>query len=225
MKIYLYNCNNKNEYLGEVQTDTPEQWEGCYTEQPYRQSHMTGASYAWNPERNDWDIFIEDWRGVTLYNKVNSLISKAGEVGPLPDNYVPLEPPNNYERFIWNEEEHDWTYYKEMVNIASKLQEYEDSIQQHIDRVAQERGYDNGYTCASYYKDKDPQYALDAKVFKDWRSDVWVYVNNILNQFSSGVEGVTEIPAYELSNFPSIYQIIHNLPIIQWEEAVITQGE
>jgi hypothetical protein len=78
-----------------------------------------------------------------------------------------------------------------MVNPTMIIKQYEDAIQRHIDEVAQARGYDNGYTCASYYDDKNARYASDAQIFKNWRSDVWVYVNTLLNQYSSSFEGET----------------------------------
>ena len=225
MKLYLYNCNNQNQYIGEVETETPQDWAGCSTEQPYRQSDMYGASYAFNTQINDWVDLICDWRGIRVYNKNNSLINEQGGVGPLKNNYVPQAPPDPFNKYIWNEQEHNWVLYVGIVDPVAIIKGYEDAIQEHIDKVAQDRGYDNGYTCASYYLDKNPKFASDAKVFKDWRSDVWVIVNNILNQYTSQLSEMDEVTQNDLSQFPGVFQIIINLPKIEWIDVEVTQGE
>lgn len=225
MKLYLYNCNYQNEYLGEIQTDTPQEYEGTATTVPYRECHMFGASYAFNPKANQWNLLISDWRGITLYCKNNSTITKMGKVGPLEKGFIPSAPPDHLQIYTWSQEADEWELQINYVNLSDKLKQYEEAIQKHIDKVAQERGYDNGYTCASYYRDKDPQYASDAKVFKDWRSDVWVIVNNILNQYTSQFSGVENITEEDLQQYPSILQIINNLPQIEWVDVEVTQGE
>lgn len=223
MKLYIYNCNNQNQFLEQVQTEDPNKFQGCSTEVPPKPCYMLGASYGFDPETNDWTTLVSDWRGVTLYRKDNSFITMQGKATPLESDYTPKEPPNLNERFIWNDEEHDWELYTQIINPVDKLKQYEDTIQKFIDRVAQDRGYDNGYTCASYYRDKDPQYASDAKVFKDWRSDVWVAVNQVLNQCQSSFSNMEVITEQDLLQFPSVYQILNNLPTIEWIDVTVSQ--
>lgn len=103
-----------------------------------------------------------------------------------------------------------------MVNPAKVIKSYEEAIQEHIDKVAQARGYDNGYTCASYFDDKNARYASDARIFKDWRSDVWVYVNQLLNQYANTFGEETEIPASALAGYPTPEDVIAQLPQIEW---------
>ena len=103
-----------------------------------------------------------------------------------------------------------------MVNPANVIKQYEEAIQRYIDTVAQARGYDNGYTCASYFDDKNARYASDARIFKDWRSDVWVYVNELLNSYQSAFDGQEEIPASALTGYPTPETVIRQLPQIEW---------
>lgn len=108
MTLYLYNCNYLNEFLEEIETEHPEQWDGCSTEVPPAQCNIVGKSYAWNPESRQWDKLIEDWRGITLYNKQDSRIIKQGETGPKPGTFIEIVPPDNEKKYIWNGEEGNW---------------------------------------------------------------------------------------------------------------------
>lgn len=216
--LYIYNCNNKNEFLEKIQTDNPEQWGGCSTEVSPKGSTSVGKSWAYNPKTNDWDIQIDDWRGYWVFLKSDSTLKKEGELGPLNEFWTAITPPDEENKYVFNDETEQWEAYVEVVDPQKIIKQYEDAIQKHIDEVAQARGYDNGYTCASYFDDKNARYASDARIFKDWRSDVWVYVNQLLNQYSSQFEGVSEVPATSLGAFPTIQDIISALPTITWEE-------
>lgn len=216
--LYLYNCNNLNEFLEQIETDDVKAWKGCSTEVPPAKTGIIGRSFAFNPETNEWDVYIDDWRGITLYNKQDSRITKAGEVGEKSGSYIEIAPPEDGKRYIWNEDTADWQEFIEMVNTREVIKSYEDAIQNHIDFVAKARGYDNGYTCASYFEDKNARYASDAHVFKDWRSDVWVYVNQLLNSYQSAFEGEDEIPASALVGYPTPDEVIAQLPQIEWKD-------
>ena len=207
MKFYIYNINNKNEFLNEIDVESTVGLESFGTEIAPSNSNIIGKSFAFNKEANEWNILIDDWRGITLYNKNNSLITRQGDLNPIDENYTYITPPNlenayKYENNQWNSLISPEQY------IANELKKYENAIQQHIDEVAQARGYDNGYTCASYFDDKNARYASDARIFKDWRSDVWVYVNQLLNAYKAGT----------LQEIPSIKDVIAALPVIQWAE-------
>lgn len=210
VKLYIYNCNHLNEYLEERTTICPERWVGCSTEVPPVECNIVGKSYAFNVKTNAWDILIDDWRGVTLYNKADSRITEAGKLKAKKQNYIQVAPPDTEKKYIWNEQNNQWQEYVEQFNPQKIIKGYEDAIQQYIDQTAQARGYDNGYTCASYFEDVNPRYASDAKRFKDWRSQVWTTANEILNNYLSNPQTPTELP--------SIESIISNFPVIEWEE-------
>ena len=88
MTLYLYNCNYRNEFLQEIETDHPEQWTGCSTEVEPTPCNITGKSFAFNLETNAWDILIDDWRAVTLYSKDDSRITTVGEVKPKDPKFI-----------------------------------------------------------------------------------------------------------------------------------------
>lgn len=216
-KLYIYDCNYLNEFLEEIETETPEDWAGCSTEVPYVKSNIIGTSFAWNPETQEWDTLIDDWRGITLYKKSDSRITKEGGVGRKDTDFTEIAPIDNFNQYIWNEEESIWELYVEPINIPAIIKGYENAIQQHIDEVAQARGYDNGYTCASYFDDKNPRYASDARIFKDWRSDVWTMVNNLLNQYAAAAAAVEEGGEMP-DNIPTVEDVLRSLPTIEWEQ-------
>jgi hypothetical protein len=216
-KLYIYDCNYKNEFLEEIETEHPEQWNGTSTEIPYVKSNIIGTSFAFNTETQQWDILIDDWRGITLYRKSDSRVSREGNVGKKDNGFIEIAPPDTEKQYIWNEEASEWELYIEPINISALIKSYEDAIQRHIDEVAQARGYDNGYTCASYADDKNARFASDARIFKDWRSDIWVYVNNLLNQYAEAAAAAAESGIVP-TDIPSIEDILNNLPAIEWEE-------
>lgn len=210
-KLYIYNCNNLNELLDVITTEHPEQYEGCSTEIPWKKCGIPGKSYAFNKQSQQWDILIEDYRGVLLFKKKDSRVNMLGKVGSLPEDYTNIEPPNQQDYYKWNEDKQVWQEVKICPNPRLIIKSYENAIQKYIDQVAQARGYDNGYTCESYYKDINPRYASDAQRFKVWRSQIWTTANQLLNNY---LENSSQIP----SQLPSIESIIASFPIIEWEE-------
>jgi hypothetical protein len=108
MKLYLYNCNHLNEFLSEIETDNPAHWAGCSTEVPSAQCDIVGKSYAFNTNTQAWDTLIEDWRGVTLYRKLDSRITQPGSLKPKSNNYTEVAPPDNEKRYVWDEENSVW---------------------------------------------------------------------------------------------------------------------
>ena len=52
MKFYIYNINNKNEFLNEIDVESTVGLESFGTEIAPRQSNIIGKSYAFNKEAN-----------------------------------------------------------------------------------------------------------------------------------------------------------------------------
>lgn len=89
--------------------------------------------------------------------------------------------------------------------VEEILKEYEVAVQQHIDRTANEKGYDSSYTCLSYLNSKDERWHTEASIFLDWRDSVWLKTHEILNDFKDGK-----------IDQPTIDQVIEQLPKIEW---------
>lgn len=87
------------------------------------------------------------------------------------------------------------------------LKGYENAVQEHLDKTAQSRDYDNTYTCLSYLNSTDEIWRRESNAFNAWRDQVWRKCHEILNAFMAG-----EIPQ------PSMEELIAQLPVIDWND-------
>ncbi len=77
-------------------------------------------------------------------------------------------------------------------------------VQQHLDRKAQEKGYDSILSAVSYGVDTNSPFYQEALVFAAWRSSVWSSCFNILN----------DVLANNL-DIPSESELISMLPTLE----------
>lgn len=91
--------------------------------------------------------------------------------------------------------------YAETLTVA----DYRRAVQAHVDRVAQDRLYDNGPSCASYAASTNAGWAAEAAAFIAWRDGVWAQVLATL----AAVEAAEIAP-------PTIAALIAALPQITW---------
>lgn len=85
------------------------------------------------------------------------------------------------------------------------LDSYVTATQEIIDQAAQAKGYDNGFSCASYVTSTNPQWAAEAQAFVAWRDQVWNYGLEI---YDSVVNHGQPVPAM---NF-----YLNGLPAMSW---------
>lgn len=85
------------------------------------------------------------------------------------------------------------------------LEDYEEAVQDYLDKTVQQKGYDNVYTCLSYKGDPDPIFSAEADAVLTWRSQVWRCAQSILNQWQQG----------QIEQ-PTISEVISQLPILTW---------
>lgn len=97
------------------------------------------------------------------------------------------------------------TYSEEPDPIGMQLKVLEDGVQEYMDSVAKERGYDNIYTAIGYVNSTVTRFKEDAEAANQWRDQVWVTCHKLLDQYLAG-----EIEALTLD------QVIERLPQIQW---------
>ena len=150
-----------------------------------------------------------------LYFKEGKWLDKEHtrfEATMLTDYYNTLNP---YVLGIDTEE------YKEIQEKEYKLEEFYDETQTDeylkktvIDRVqsildskAQERGYDNSFTLASYATSTVPKFKQEAQDFIAWRDAVWTKCYSMLDDYLAGniarrtVDGVIQqLPTLEWTN-------------------------
>lgn len=87
----------------------------------------------------------------------------------------------------------------------NRVKEYSRALQNHIDDVAREKNYENGFTCATYINSSNPQWQAEAQAFVTWRDLCWEYALDIYEQVENG-----------LIQPPALEDFIANLPIIDW---------
>lgn len=82
---------------------------------------------------------------------------------------------------------------------------YSEAIEQHLDAVAQSRGYRNADRAASYVASSNQLWAAESQTFVIWRDVVWAYAYKRLAAVMSGQASPPTIPA-----------LVASLPAIQW---------
>lgn len=78
-------------------------------------------------------------------------------------------------------------------------------IQDHVDEVAAQRGYANGFALAGYATSTVSAWASEAQTFIAWRDAVWVYAYAELARVQAGQR-----------ELPTIAELIAELAPINW---------
>ena len=113
----------------------------------------------------------------------------------------------------------DTEEYKEIQEKEYKLEEFYDETQTDeylkktvIDRVqsildskAQERGYDNSFTLASYATSTVPKFKQEAQDFIAWRDAVWTKCYSMLDDYLAG----------NIAR-PTVDGVLQQLPTLEW---------
>lgn len=99
------------------------------------------------------------------------------------------------------------------LRISYAKRNLDNAVLAHLEKIAISRGYGDGgktpmaaiNSITSYINDKNPIFASEAQVFKDYRSDIWTLCAKI----NSDVEkGLRPIPTEE--------ELLAELPKINW---------
>lgn len=138
----------------------------------------------WIKDNKIWDNTFIIYNGFKYFHPSKDLLKAAG--------YRQIKSGNNRK--------------VKQQTVSNNIQKrYEDAVQRHIDRVAEKRGYTNGYTCLSYIDSTDQIWKRQANIFNSWRDSVWHKCHEILKQYQSG----------EIEQ-PTIRELINLLPKIEW---------
>ena len=79
------------------------------------------------------------------------------------------------------------------------------SVQEHMDKTAQERHYDDIFTAISYVNSSDPVFAAEASALLIWRDKVWRECYSILDDVKAGRRPI-----------PSVTELLAELPKFEW---------
>ena len=84
------------------------------------------------------------------------------------------------------------------------LREYQEALQNFLDRKARERQYNNALSIATYVSSTNPIWKAEADAFVAWRDAVYVYALQILTDVQNG------------GSQPSIEEVIAAMPAMVW---------
>jgi hypothetical protein len=132
----------------------------------------------------------------------NTIIVADDETGEML--FVPVAPGNrDYDEIVANNIE-----VGAFTPPPLGLDDYRQSIEAHVDGVAQSRDYSSAVSLASYTSSSNPLWKAEADVFVVWRDDVWAYA-------------LTELPKVLNAERPqpTLQEMIDELPVIVWPEA------
>lgn len=104
MKLYIYNINNKNEYIAskEVEITNESDIVEPYTAVEPPQA-INGKCWCYNTDTDTWDKQIDDYRGSVIYSTLNSQVrDKVKFVGDIPDGYTTVEPPDDDKTYYFD---------------------------------------------------------------------------------------------------------------------------
>ena len=79
------------------------------------------------------------------------------------------------------------------------------TVQQLLDAKAQERGYDNSFTLASYATSTVPKFKQEAQDFITWRDAVWTKCYSMLDDYLAG----------NIAR-PTVDDVLQQLPTLEW---------
>lgn len=93
-------------------------------------------------------------------------------------------------------------YFDQDILTANEKAEY---IQKHIDVIAQEKEFGDGFACASYASSTNELWAAQALAFIAWRDNVWAFSYAEFAKMENGERPV-----------PTIEEFLTELPIMNW---------
>lgn len=99
----------------------------------------------------------------------------------------------------------DWSQVITAADKLPKAEDYAAAIQGHVDDVAREHDYRDGFALAGYATSTVPAWAAEARAFVAWRDAVWVYVYSELEAAQIGQRAQPSIPG-----------LVGELPAIAW---------
>lgn len=93
-----------------------------------------------------------------------------------------------------------------VVTLADRIKQYDTELTYFIDEKAKSLNYANIYTAISFRNDPNPKFAAEAEALFLWRSAVWTYVNDLLE------ESLEDLRLHPEHTLPGPLDVIASLP-------------
>ncbi|AQW87902.1 hypothetical protein CPIN18021_1103 [Campylobacter pinnipediorum subsp. caledonicus] len=166
MKVYNYNGDTK-EYLYENEAELSPLEEGVYLI-PANATEIRpldskdGFAVCFND--NEW-VYKKDLRGKTLFHTQTQERVQVEILDFDENEYTELEP---FDDSHWDGKK--WV--KNPITKEKLINEFKEKVQKHLDKKAQEHGYDN-ILSASSYAGYENDFQEEGKAFGVWKAKVW----------------------------------------------------
>lgn len=89
--------------------------------------------------------------------------------------------------------------------FEKSIKDFTDAVQEHLDKAAQNKGYDNIVSACSYGAVQNP-FQKESILFIAWRGEVWSYCYQELDKVKTGTRPI-----------PDLQDFINELPTISFE--------
>lgn len=140
-----------------------------------------------------------------VYNKYGEIIKIIGY-----ETYNSIYIPEHLEKEILREQKKYRVINNTFVlsnSLDYLLWYYEKKLDEYIDSVAQQKGYDNRITCTMRAGVEGSPYQEECKRFAIWQDECYVKAYEIMNAVLSGKRKA-----------PSVEELIQELPKFSWGE-------
>lgn len=87
----------------------------------------------------------------------------------------------------------------------STISRLTDAVQNHMDKTAQQRGYDNLLSACTYATSSNLPFQAEGQACVEWRDAVWAYCYQVMGNVMSGNVAI-----------PNESDLIASLPLISW---------
>lgn len=157
------------------------------TEQEY-QNALQAKLQGRNAEVRDGELWVASASTRTVYSVDDGSEKVIAENDDTPEGYVTEPRPSPH---------HEWDgsawVRDDAAYLAAKKVEYESAVEQYLDTVAQEHGYNSIYTAISYVTSSDPKWSAEGAALRDWRDAVWAHVFAMYVDVENGVMPIPEL--------------------------------
>lgn len=177
--IYIYNCNNKNEFICTKTVQDNLNTLYYATEIAYPETEQ-GYTRCFNIETNTWSQPIKDYRGKTIYRKDNSTISQVYEnIGQLSSDWTDITPPSflytyklNSTNNIWELIQHKHHKIKRYSKLSIIRQLKKINLWENIKQIIIDNDAMDQWLSAQFLREDDPLFISIKTILTEKYKDI-----------------------------------------------------